>query len=63
MRRSKIQLAMGREGTARALGVSTDTVDRLTTKGLLKANRATRRPLYSLDEIRRFLRATNRRKR
>jgi hypothetical protein len=38
------------------LGVSGATVDRLTKRGLLRPSRATRRPLYTAEEILRFLR-------
>lgn len=51
-------LALTREQAATALSLSPATVDRLTKRGLLKPSRATRRPLYSVEEIRRFLRET-----
>ncbi|MEI6535198.1 MAG: helix-turn-helix domain-containing protein [Verrucomicrobiaceae bacterium] len=41
--------------TAEALGVKPTTIWRLTKRGLLKPNRATRIPLYSVSEINRFL--------
>jgi len=41
------------------LGVKPVTVDRLTKRGLLRPSRATRRPLYSLIELERFLRETS----
>ncbi len=34
------------------------TISRLTERGLLRPSRATRRPLYSIEEIQRFLRDT-----
>ncbi len=34
------------------------TIDRLAARGLLRPSRATRRPLYSVPEIERFLRET-----
>jgi len=37
-------------------GISTITVDRLTKRGLLRPSRATRRPLFPVWEIERFLR-------
>ena len=40
---------------AKALGLSPATVDRLTKRGLLRPSRATRRPMYSVAEIERFL--------
>lgn len=51
-------LALTREQVAKALGLSPATVDRLTKRGLLKPSRATRRPLYSVEEAERFLRET-----
>lgn len=49
-------LALSREEAARALGVCAATVDRLTRRGLLRPSRATRRPLYPVWEVERFLR-------
>ena len=43
---------------ADALNVSSATLNRLTKRGLLRPCRATRRPLYSIREIERFLRET-----
>lgn len=55
---SKIpRLAYTTEETAAALGVRPTTVWRLTKRGLLKPNRATRIPLYPVSEINRFLEA------
>lgn len=53
-----LKLALTRKETATALGLSAVTVDRLTERGLLKPSRATRRPLYSVREIERFLAET-----
>ena len=53
-----LKLALSRVEAAQALGVSPVTVDRLALRGLLRPSRATRRPLYSVDEIRRFLAET-----
>lgn len=53
------KLALTREEAAEALGVSAITVDRLAKRGLLRPSRATRRPLYPLFEIERFLRETS----
>ena len=50
------KLALSREETAQTLGVSAITVDRLALRGLLRPSRATRRPLYPIWEIERFLR-------
>lgn len=52
------KLALTREETGESLGISAVTVDRLTKRGLLRPSRATRRPLYSVTEIERFLRET-----
>jgi len=51
-----LKLALSREEAAGALGVSAKTVDRLTKRGLLRPSRATRRPLYPIWEMERFLR-------
>lgn len=52
------RLAFTRTQAAEALGVSPVTIDRLTKRGLLRPSRATRRPLYAISEIERFLRET-----
>jgi hypothetical protein len=49
------RLAFTTEETAAALGIKPTTVWRLTQRGLLKPNRATRRPLYAVADIERFL--------
>lgn len=53
-----VKLALSREEAAQAIGVSAITVDRLTKRGLLRPSRATRRPLFPVWEIERFLRDT-----
>jgi hypothetical protein len=53
-----MKLALTREEAARALGISTATIDRLTERCLLKPSRATRRPLYPVFELKRFLKET-----
>ena len=53
------KLALSRAEAAEALGISPVTLDRLTQRGLLKPSRATRRPLYPVWEIERFLRDTS----
>ena len=58
-RKNSGKLALSRSETAEILGVSAVTVDRLTLRGLLRPSRATRRPLYPLWEIERFLRDTS----
>jgi hypothetical protein len=40
------------------LGVAKITIDRLTKRGLLHPSRALRHPLYSKDDLDRFLRET-----
>jgi len=52
------KLALTREEAASALGISAATIDRLTERGLLKPSRATRRPLFPVSEIERFLKET-----
>ena len=41
------------------LGVSKITIDRLTKRGLLHPSRALRHPIYSKDDLDRFLRETS----
>ena len=53
------KLAYSRNEAAKALGISSATIDRLTKRGLLHPSRATRRPLYPHWEIERFLRETS----
>jgi hypothetical protein len=53
------KLALTREEAGECLGLSPITVDRLTKRGLLHPSRATRRPLYPVWEIERFLRETS----
>lgn len=52
------KLALNRVEAAQAIGVSPATLDRLTLRGLLRPSRATRRPIYSVKELERFLRET-----
>jgi DNA-binding transcriptional MerR regulator len=52
------KLALTREEAAQALGIHPITISRLTERGLLRPSRATRRPLYPVTEIERFLRDT-----
>lgn len=52
------KLGLNRVEAAEALGLSPATIDRLTIKGLLRPSRATRRPIYSVKEIERFLKDT-----
>ncbi|MFT3829724.1 MAG: helix-turn-helix domain-containing protein [Opitutaceae bacterium] len=53
------RLAFSRVETAKILGLCPNSVDRLAERGLLHPSRATRRPLYPLWEIERFLRETS----
>jgi len=52
------RMALTRYELSRTLGISVSQIDKLTKRGLLRPSRATRRPLYSVEEIRRFLRDT-----
>jgi predicted site-specific integrase-resolvase len=53
------RLALTAQETADALGLKYTTLWRLTQRGKIKANRSTRRPLYSITEIERFLNTDN----
>jgi hypothetical protein len=53
------KLALTRDEAAKAIGQSAVTIDRLTKRGLLRPSRATRRPVYPIWEIERFLRETS----
>jgi hypothetical protein len=52
------KLALNRIDAAKSIGVSPATLDRLVLRGILRPCRATRRPLYAVKEIERFLKAT-----
>ena len=52
-------MAYTRAEAAQALGIASVTIDRLTKRGLIHPSRATRRPLYPVWEIERFLRETS----
>ena len=52
------KLAYLRQEAAQLLSVSPATLDRLVERGLLHPSRATRRPLFSREELERFLRET-----
>lgn len=52
------KLALTRVEAAQTLGISAVTIDRLTKRGLLRPCRATRRPIYSVKELERFLQET-----
>ena len=49
------RLALTTRETAAALGIDEVTIWRLCKRGLLNPNRATRRPLFPVSEIERFL--------
>jgi hypothetical protein len=50
------RISLDRTETAKALGFKNPiTIDRLRARGLLRASLATRKPMYSLTEIARFL--------
>jgi hypothetical protein len=48
-----------RAEAATYLGVTTVSIDRLTKRGLLHPSRALRHPIYSRDDLDRFLRETS----
>jgi len=52
------KLALTRVEAASALGISPISIDRLVKRGLLQPSRATRRPLFAVWELERFLRDT-----
>ncbi|HEX5400471.1 MAG TPA: helix-turn-helix domain-containing protein [Verrucomicrobiae bacterium] len=52
------KLAYTREEAAVQLSCHPMTISRLTERGLLRPSRATRRPIYSHEELQRFLRET-----
>ena len=52
------RLAYNTEEAARALGISTVTLWRLSKRGLIKPSRALRTPRWSRTEMERFLEAT-----
>ncbi len=52
------RLALSRVEAAELLGLSPATIDRLTKRNLLRPCRATRRPIYALAELHRFLNET-----
>jgi hypothetical protein len=49
------KLALNRIEAADAIGLSPATLDRLTARGLVRPCRATRRPIYWVSELERFL--------
>jgi hypothetical protein len=55
MKRMSGKLMLTKYETAKVLSMSCETVDRLAKRGVLKPNRTTRRPLYSIFEIIRYV--------
>jgi ribosomal protein S20 len=53
------KLAFTRHEAAHLISQSPATLDRLVQRGLLHPSRATRRPLFSREELERFLRETS----
>ena len=53
------KLAYSRVEAADVLGISAVSIDRLVKRGLLRPSRATRRPLFAVWELERFLRETS----
>ncbi len=59
-----IRVAVEKKGFKRAeaavyLGIAAVTIDRLTKRGLLHPSRALRHPIYSRDDLDRFLQETS----
>ena len=52
------RLALSRVEVAATLGLHPGTIDRFVRDGKLRPSRASRRPLFALSEIERFLRET-----
>jgi len=51
-------IALTRKQTAAMLNISVVSLDRLCKRGLLRPSRALRKPLFTLDELKRFLNDT-----
>jgi ribosomal protein S20 len=49
------RLQLSRVEAAKWLGCSVPTIDRLVKRGLLHPNRATRRPMFAMKELERFI--------
>ena len=56
---TRAKLALSRAEAAETLGISTVSLDRLVARGLLHPSRATRRPIFPMWELERFLRDTS----
>ena len=55
---SNEKMAVTRKVAAAMLGVSTNSLDRLVRRGLIRPSRALRRPLFPVKELNRFLEET-----
>jgi hypothetical protein len=53
------KVGYNRAEAAKILGVSVPTVDRLIVRGLLHPSRATRRPMFTMAELERYMRETS----
>ena len=49
------KIGFSRIEAAQALGISPNSLDRLAARGLIRPSRALRRPIYSLEDLTRFL--------
>jgi hypothetical protein len=52
------KLGYTRREAAQILAISTESLDRIVRRGLLRPSRALRRPLFTLAELERFLAST-----
>ena len=52
------RLSLTRVEAAKCLGISTESLDRLVKRGLVKPSRALSKPLFPMTELARFLKAT-----
>ena len=52
------RLAYSRKEAAGLLGISEPTLDRLVKRGLIRPSRALRRPLFTEEELKKFLQET-----
>jgi len=52
------RLSLTRAEAAQSLGISTETLDRLVKRGLIKPSKALSKPLFPTTELARFLAAT-----
>jgi hypothetical protein len=52
---ASMQISFTRRQAAAMLGISVESLDRLVVRGLIKPSRALRKPLFTRDELERFL--------